>query len=205
MKSKFLKVKPLGALAALSRSFSASSLNENAPHSLGRGGKEMTPAVPLLLLVHIHQPHIRFMHQCRCLQGLTGLLLRKFLSRQLAQLLIDEWQKLLGRVRVALLDGIQDLGDIAHKAVNPSDKLITNQPGVFDPFLPQSKRREFAEFRADLKLLISPVGGAVNKGNNFSSYNLTCERHLTEDRSDSGTGAFLCHPVRVNDFETVLH
>jgi len=77
--------------------------------------------------------------------------------------------------------------------VNPSDKLITDQPGVFDPFQPQSKRREFAEFRADLKLLVSPVGGAVNKGNNFSSYNVTCERHLTEDRSDSGTGAFLYH------------
>ena len=75
--------------------------------------------------------------------------------------------------------------------VNPSDKLLTDYPGVFDPFQPQSKRREFAEFRADLKMLVSPIGGAVNKGNNFSSYNVTCERHLTEDRSDGGTGAFL--------------
>jgi len=75
--------------------------------------------------------------------------------------------------------------------VNPSEKLIAECAGVFDPFRPQSKWREFAEFRSDLKLLVSPVGGAVNKGNNFSSYNATCDRHLTEDRSDSGTGLFL--------------
>ncbi len=75
--------------------------------------------------------------------------------------------------------------------VNPSDKLLTDFASVFEPFRPQSNRREFAEFRADLKLLVSPVGGAVNKGNNFSSYNVTSDRHLTEDRSDSGTGLFL--------------
>jgi len=77
--------------------------------------------------------------------------------------------------------------------VNPSDKLLAEHASVFEPFRPQSKRREFAEFRADLKLLVSPIGGAVNNNNNFSSYNVTCERHLTEDRSDGGTGAFLYH------------
>src|SRR5437867_3181935 len=41
--------------------------------------------------------------------------------------------------------------------INPSDNLIAENPSVFDPFQPQSKRREFAEFRADLKLLMSPV------------------------------------------------
>lgn len=75
--------------------------------------------------------------------------------------------------------------------VNPTDKLIADFASVFEPFRLESNRREFNEFRADLKLLISPFGGAVNKGNNFSSYNATFERHLTEDRSDSGTGLFL--------------
>jgi len=73
---------------------------------------------------------------------------------------------------------------------NPSEKLLAEFPSVFEPFGPQSKRREFAEFRADLKLLVSPLG-AVNKGNNFSSYNATSERHLTEDGNDRGTGLFL--------------
>jgi hypothetical protein len=77
--------------------------------------------------------------------------------------------------------------------VNPSEKLITDHPGVFEPFQPQSKRREFAEFRADLKSLVSPVGGAVNKGNRQSSYNVTCDRQVTEDYNDRGTGAFLYH------------
>lgn len=75
--------------------------------------------------------------------------------------------------------------------VNPSDKLIADHAEVFEPFQPHSKRREFAEFRADLKFLVSPIGGAVNKGNRHSSYNITCERHVTEDYNDRGTGAFL--------------
>jgi len=75
--------------------------------------------------------------------------------------------------------------------INPSDELLADFASVFEPFRPQSNRREFAEFRADLKLLVSPVGGAVNNGNNLSSYNVTSDRHLTEDRNDSGTGLFL--------------
>src|SRR5262245_13479897 len=77
--------------------------------------------------------------------------------------------------------------------VNPSDRLITEYPNIFEPFQPQSRRREFSDFRADLKLLVSPVGGAVNRGNRFSSYNITCDRHVTEDSSDRGIGAFLYH------------
>jgi hypothetical protein len=85
--------------------------------------------------------------------------------------------------------------------VNPSEKLLDGQPSVFEPFQPQSKRREFAEFRADLRQLVSPLGGAVNRGNNFSSYNVTCDRHLTEDRSDNATGAFL-HALIATDLGT---
>jgi hypothetical protein len=62
---------------------------------------------------------------------------------------------------------------------------------VFDPFQQVGKHREFKEFRSDLKLLVSPTGGAVNKGNRQSSYNITCEQHLTEDYNDRSVGAFL--------------
>src|SRR5262249_8741104 len=71
--------------------------------------------------------------------------------------------------------------------INPSEKLLAETPSVFEPFQPVSRRREFGEFRADLKLLVSPVGGAVNKGNRQSSYNVTCDRHITEDYNDWGT------------------
>jgi hypothetical protein len=77
--------------------------------------------------------------------------------------------------------------------INPSEKLLSENPSVFEPFQPVSRRRDFGEFRADLKQLISPVGGAVNKGNRQSSYNITCEQHITEDYNDWGTGAFLYH------------
>ena len=54
------------------------------------------------------------MHQGGRLQGLAGLFVRQPLGGQPAQLVVDQRQELLGRVRVALLDGGQDLRDIAH-------------------------------------------------------------------------------------------
>ena len=54
------------------------------------------------------------MHQGRGLERLPRLLLGQLLRRQLAQLVVDQRQELLGGVRVALLDGGQDAGDITH-------------------------------------------------------------------------------------------
>ena len=39
-----------------------------------------------------------------------------FCGRELAQLVVDQRQELLGGVRVALLDGGQDLRDVGHAA-----------------------------------------------------------------------------------------
>ena len=44
--------------------------------------------------------------------------------------------------------------------INPSEKLLIDNPSIFEPFQQVSRRREFAEFRSDLKLLVSTVGGA---------------------------------------------
>jgi hypothetical protein len=49
-----------------------------------------------------------------CLERLARLLLRQLLRRQLAQLVVDQRQELLGGVRVALLDGGEDARDVAH-------------------------------------------------------------------------------------------
>lgn len=75
--------------------------------------------------------------------------------------------------------------------INSSEKILGENPSVFEPFQQVGKHREFKEFRSDLKLLVSPTGGAVNKGNRQSSYNITCEQHLTEDYNDRSVGAFL--------------
>lgn len=54
------------------------------------------------------------MDQCRRLQGLPGVLLGHLLRGELSQLALDQWQEMLGCVRVALLDRGEDLGDVAH-------------------------------------------------------------------------------------------
>jgi hypothetical protein len=77
--------------------------------------------------------------------------------------------------------------------VNPSDALIASHPDVFEAFRPDSRRAEFNEFRADLRALLSPFGGAVNNGNARSSYNATHVRHLTKDFADNSVGLFLYH------------
>jgi hypothetical protein len=71
----------------------------------GRGYEEVIPAVPTLRLVRIDQPEIRFMNQRRALKGLTRMLPGELLGGQLAQLVIDQRQKLLGCLQIALLDG----------------------------------------------------------------------------------------------------
>ena len=54
------------------------------------------------------------MDQGRGLQRLARLLLGQPLGRELAQLVVDQRQELLRGVRVALLDGGQDAGDVTH-------------------------------------------------------------------------------------------
>jgi hypothetical protein len=81
---------------------------------------------------------------------------------------------------------------------NPSDALIAENPSVFEPFRPVAKRSEFEDFRTDLRALVTPFGGAVNNGNRHSSYNITCERHLTGDRAEAQVGAFLHQLVSID-------
>ena len=54
------------------------------------------------------------MDQGGSLERLTGLLLGHLRSRQPSQLVVNQRQKLLGRLRIALLDGTEDSGDVGH-------------------------------------------------------------------------------------------
>ena len=65
-------------------------------------------------LLDVHQPQVGLVDQGRGLERLARLLLGQPLRRQLAQLVVDQRQELLGGGRVALLDGGQDAGDVAH-------------------------------------------------------------------------------------------
>ena len=52
------------------------------------------------------------MHEGRGLEGLTGLLLSELPCRKTPELPVDQRQELLGRLRVALLDGRQNTGHV---------------------------------------------------------------------------------------------
>jgi hypothetical protein len=70
-------------------------------------------AVPVLGLLRVHEPQVRFVDQGRRLERLTGGLARQLLGSESAQLLIDQREQLAGGVGVALLDGAQDACDLA--------------------------------------------------------------------------------------------
>ena len=59
-------------------------------------------------------PEVRLVDQGRGLERLARLLVGQLLRGQLAQLVVDQRQELLGGVRIALLDGGQDARNFVH-------------------------------------------------------------------------------------------
>ena len=74
----------------------------------------MTAVVPVWFLAGADQPQVGFVNQGGGFERLSRLFLGQLLRRQLAQLVVDQRQELLGGVRVALLDGGQDARDVGH-------------------------------------------------------------------------------------------
>ena len=107
-------------------------VDQDAAHGLGGGGEEVPAPIPVLGLLPAHQPQVRLVHQRGRLQGLTGLFVGQFLDRELAQLVVDERQELLARVPIALLDGVQDLGNVTHRRHRKGDGLNwTTSPNLW--------------------------------------------------------------------------
>jgi hypothetical protein len=93
--------------------FAAGVINQDAAHRLGGGGEEMRAVLPFGLVITAEaQPG--FVHQSRGLQGLPGRLPCHLLRGQLAQFLIDQGQKLVRRMRVALVNAPEDDGEFVH-------------------------------------------------------------------------------------------
>ena len=81
-------------------------------------------------LLRIHQPEVGLVDQRRGLERLAGLLLGHLCGGQLAQLVVDQRQELLGGVRVALLDGGQDARHLAHRTGLGACGMSTSLSGV---------------------------------------------------------------------------
>jgi hypothetical protein len=103
------------------------------------------------------------------------------------------FRRLAGKVYDPVLLNEVMIHWVRSRELNPSEPLLDRESELFQPFLPQTQRQAFVDFRADLRALLSPYGGAVNSGNDWSSYNITTLRHLTKDRADNSVGAFLYH------------
>lgn len=89
---------------------------------------------------------------------------------------------------------------VASKEANRSEDLLEGHAGTFDAFVSEARLQDFVHFRADVRELLSPHGGAANRGNERSSYNITAKEHLTKDHADNSVGAFLFHLVNTAQF-----
>src|SRR4029077_12723329 len=81
--------------------------------------KEVAATVPVLDLVHIHQPEVGLVDQRRGLESLAEVLLGDLLGGQLPQLVVHQGQELFGALGVAILDGGQDAGNFSHRRLSP--------------------------------------------------------------------------------------
>ena len=89
--------------------------DQDASHRLCGGREEVPAAVPVLFLVFADQPQVRLVDQGGGLERLPRRFPGKLLCGQFAQFVVDQGQELAGGVRVALIDGGQDSGNLAHR------------------------------------------------------------------------------------------
>src|SRR6266567_4105065 len=90
------------------------TFDKDSAHGLCGGGEEVAAAVPVLNLLQVHESNVGLMDQTCGLERLSWFLLCQLDRCQLAQLVIDQRQELAGGVWIALLDGGQDVRDVAH-------------------------------------------------------------------------------------------
>jgi hypothetical protein len=90
-------------------------IDQNSPHRLGSGGKEVAATVPVSNSVCVHQAQIRLVHQSRRLKRLSGLLLGQLLRRQFPKFIVDEWQEPFRSERIALVNRGKNLRHVAHR------------------------------------------------------------------------------------------
>ena len=110
-----VEVLPLQPAAVLLGPLAAGVLDEDATHRLGRRGEEVAAAIPPLGLLAIDEPEVGLVDQGGGLERLPRLLLGEPLLGEPPELAVDERQELLGRPRVALLDGREDAGHVVHR------------------------------------------------------------------------------------------
>ena len=90
------------------------TFDENSPHGVGGRGKKMAFSIPVLRVLLVDQPQVRFMHQRRRLQRVPSRFVCHFGPRNSMKFLVNERQQPCCRVRVAILHLFKYLCDLAH-------------------------------------------------------------------------------------------
>jgi hypothetical protein len=89
-------------------------IDHDPPHGLGGRGKEMASTAPILGFLAIRNPKVSLMDERCRLKSLIRLLTCKPRSGKLAQFIINQGQKLLGRPRVSLADRCKNSRHVIH-------------------------------------------------------------------------------------------
>src|SRR5262249_8743542 len=90
------------------------TFDEDAAHGLRGGGEEVAAAVPPLAVRGSDQPQVCLVNEGGRLKRLARRLGGQARGGEAAQLVVNRRQQLSCGVRVALLDGVQDLRDVTH-------------------------------------------------------------------------------------------
>jgi hypothetical protein len=102
------------AAAVLDAGLAPGAFDEDAAHRLSGRSEEVPAAVPVQILTPADQAQVGFVDQGGRLKCFIGLLVGELRRRQLAQLVVDQRQQLLGGVRIARRGGRQDARDLVH-------------------------------------------------------------------------------------------
>src|SRR5262249_10328579 len=98
----------LASAAMAAAAFAPRPLDADAPERFSRSSKEVAATLPGLRFVFIHEPKVGLVHQSSSIERLARLFTGQPLPGELAQLVINQRQELLGGLGVPLLDGRQN-------------------------------------------------------------------------------------------------
>lgn len=117
---------PIAGTVTFLRRFQTGIVNQYSPHRLGRGAEEVSAALPVAAaVVGGYETRIGFVNERGRLERMIRPLHRHPSSGQILEGLINQWQQLLRRRGIALIDSIEDLRHVIHivQTTERSDRM----------------------------------------------------------------------------------
>lgn len=111
---QFIELDVFFARAVADSAFATGFVDQNAPDGLSGGGEKMG-AIGKRGIFSADQAEPRFMDQCGGLKSLIGSFPGHFGSRQLAQLVIDQWQQLVSSGGITLRNSFENACNVAQR------------------------------------------------------------------------------------------